>query len=290
MKITFGGIRGTGPVTGGAFMEFGGDTTSLLIEGSGKARVVIDMGTGIRMVDYRIRRTRGARSLFILLTHYHLDHLMGIPSFSQLYDPAWSLKILGPRLNGFAIEEVMHRVLAKPFWPLQMDAMRASTRFADLGDPGFEQPFAAGSMIIRWCPVHHPGGCVAYRVDEPATGASLVFATDIEWGVSTVAEKEAFIAFCRDPKPAQVLLFDGQYPPGSYEKYRTWGHSTWQDGVEVARHAGIPRLLVIHHWPSLDDAALRRNETDLRQAMPRARLARQGQSFTIGSRSHPAPA
>jgi len=283
MKITIGGIRGTAPVTNRAYGKYGGDTTCILVEGSHKSRVMIDMGTGTRLVDHRLRPILGSEPLLILMTHYHLDHLMGIPSFSPLYDTGCNLQFVGPRLEGYSVEEVMHRLLAKPFWPLQMDTMRATVRFDDLDAVGYNQGFMNGALKIRWTRVHHPGGCVAYRIEDTATHTSLVFATDIEWPDSTPEEKTAFLRLCREPRPVDLLLFDGQFTAETAPKYRSWGHSTWKDGVAVARETGAHKLTVIHHSPYRDDTDLDRTEAELNAEMPEAHLAIQGQTLELGT-------
>jgi ribonuclease BN (tRNA processing enzyme) len=206
---------------------------------------------------------------------------MGIPSFSPMYDDKWSLQIVGPILEGFTVEEVMHRVLARPFWPLQMSAMRAKISFTDLGMPGYETSIVRDGLRIQWCPVHHPGGCVAYRIDEPATGQSFVFATDIEWSESSPKEQNAFVHLCREPTPVQMLMFDGQYDPDDRRPFRGWGHSTWQDAAEVARRTDIAKLLVIHHSPLKDDRALSNAERELQKVLPTAKFARQGQVLEL---------
>ena len=283
MKLTLGGIRGTNPVTGTAYTDFGGDTTSLMVEGADGTRLIIDMGTGLRSIDKKIRRTREQRLLNIFLTHYHLDHLIGLPAFSPLYDSTWTLKINGPRLEGFSVGEVMHRILARPFWPLQMEAMRAEVQFSDLENPGPDSQRLVGGMQVRWCPIHHPGGCVAYRIDEPATGASMVFATDIEWHESTGLERADFIRLCTVPKPADVLLFDGQFSPETSGKYRGWGHSSWKEAVEVATTAGIRRLFIIHHSPERNDISLHAIEGEAQKMLATARLGRQGHTIEIAN-------
>jgi hypothetical protein len=85
----------------------------------------------------------------------------------------------------------------------------------------------------------HPDGCLAYRIDEPATGACLVVATDVEWAAMTPRAQDAFAAFARG---ADLLAFDAQYRPDEYAAHRGWGHSTWADAAEAARSCGAAKL------------------------------------------------
>lgn len=281
MKLLLCGIRGTSPVTGTAHAEFGGDTTALLIEGAEGARLVLDMGTGLRLIDRHLRGSRQPRQLDLFLTHYHLDHLIGLPAFAPLYDAAWRLNIQGPRLDGFGVADVLTRILDRPFWPQQIKSLHADIHFTDLEDAPPTPGRPVGGLRVRWLPVHHPGGCVAYRIDEPHTGAALVFATDLEWQASSKSEQARFLEFCATPHPADLLLFDGQFSPQNSARHRGWGHSSWKDAVEVAGAAGVRRLCVIHHAPEKDDRALQAVEREVVTLCPNARLGRQGQQIEL---------
>ena len=275
MKLIFGGVRGTAPVADAGFLEFGGETTAVLVAGQAGEKIVLDAGTGLRLVNARLGPATPGAHILLLMTHYHLDHLMGLPSFGPLYNKLWSVEFAAPLREGIAAEEALRRMLAKPFWPVQLEKLHARLRFTTLPAKA-GQPIRRGALDIRWCAVHHPEGCHAYRVDEPATGASLIFATDMEWGLATPAEKRAFLDLCRRPRPARLLVMDGQFSRVHYAKFKGWGHSTWEDCVDVARAAQVRRLLITHHGPQNDDARLRAIETAVQDAFPGAGLARGG--------------
>jgi phosphoribosyl 1,2-cyclic phosphodiesterase len=282
MKLIYGGIRGSFPVPDPAFMRYGGETTSVLIEGEAGERVLIDLGTGARPLGRRLGEGT-ARSLLVLQTHYHLDHVMGLPSLPQIYASDWHIEFAAPRREGRTIDEVLPRLMAQPFWPLQLHALDSNIVLTTLPDDGFGSPRLHGGLTIRWTDLHHDGGCSAYRIDEPATGGSLVFATDVEWPLATPGERERLHRLCREPGPASLLCFDGAFTPEQYPAYRTWGHSTWADGVEVAAATGARRLHVIHHSQYHDDAALDRIDALVRRQLPTASLAAQGAEVVLRS-------
>lgn len=111
----------------------------------------------------------------------------------------------------------------------------------------------------------------------------MVFATDIEWQESTGLERADFIRLCTVPKPADVLLFDGQFSPETSGKYRGWGHSSWKEAVEVATTAGIRRLFIIHHSPERNDISLHAIEGESQKMLATARLGRQGHTIEIAN-------
>ena len=280
MKFIFGGVRGTSPVAQADFLKYGGETTSVLIEGRGGEQLVIDAGTGLRALGGRLAAGAAGAEVLLLMTHYHLDHIMGLPSFALLYNTAWTVEIAAPRRAAFEPREVVRSILAKPFWPIQLDQLHARLKLTTL-------PAAAGAvrrhhgLEIRWCAVQHPEGCHAYRVDEPATGAAVVFATDLEWRGSTEAEKRDFLALCSQPRPAQLLVMDGQFCRANIAKFKGWGHSAWEDDVEVAQQAGVRELLVTHHAPQSPDAQLDEVARAARRLWSGAALAQAGMEVTL---------
>jgi len=279
MRITLAGVRGTTSTADAEHAEFGGESTCFLVQGQAGETIVVDAGTGLRVVEPVLRETCRDRRLLLLMTHYHLDHLAGLPPFPPLYSPSWSFEIAAPAIGGRTPDAVIARLFEKPFWPVQLTAAKAAIRFTTLPESG--APVTRGGLVCRWCPVHHPEGCVAYRVDEPATGRSLVIATDLEWEASSPEEKQAFERFCGEPDPPDLIIWDGQFTPQNYNRFRGWGHSRWTDGVDVAQRCAVRRLIVSHHAPNRNDNALRAVEKDLRAALPHAAMARQGQVISL---------
>ena len=210
MKVTLFGTRGTSPVTRPEFTKYGGETTSLLVEGAGDEKIAIDGGTGIRLLGNRLGKTE-ASSLLILMTHYHLDHVMGLPSFQHLYDKDFTITVAAPRRNTFTAEEVIPRIMEQPFWPRQIGDLQATVRFMNLEGEISKRPFRHGALEVRWRPLHHPGGCSAYRIDDTTGGASVIFATDVEWELSSPAEKEDFRRLGSEPGPPGLQIIDGQF-------------------------------------------------------------------------------
>ena len=281
MRLVLGGVRGTSPVADPKFAEFGGDTSAFLVEGSNGEAIVIDAGSGVRVLDPYLRQTDHSSAVLLLMTHYHLDHLMGFPSFSVIYDSTWDLEIKGPRLDGVTASDAVRHILSRPFWPLQLEALGGNIVFTDLPEDG-GAPHIYHGLEVRWCPVPHLGGCVSYRLDDPATRRSVVIATDVEWPLASETDRHNFMEFCKYPAPPDLLVFDGQFTPENYERFRGWGHSTWQDAIDVAKLVMARELIITHHHPRSDDETLRQIEADVKRQMPNAWLGRQDAAIEIG--------
>lgn len=277
LRLFIGGMRGSRPAVGAAFDEFGGDTTSLLLIGSHGERLVLDAGTGMQAVAERLAQA-GPGEVTVLFSHYHLDHLAGLTMNPLFYRPDWSFRFLGPTLACGDVRDAVTRLLAPPYWPVPWDRMSARFEFAVFA----AEEVRVGRLRVRGCPLPHPGGCVAYRVDDTGCGASAVFATDLEWRSRTDASETAFMTMCTEPKPADMLIIDAHFARVNEKAFAGWGHSSWEDCVEIAESAGIGQLLLGHHAPDADDETLRARERQVKQHAPGGMLARAGQWLAVG--------
>lgn len=281
MKLIIGGVRGSCPVAQPEYMKYGGETTSYLIEGAAGERILIDGGTGVRLLGRRLMQTPGVKSAWLFMTHYHLDHVAGLPMLPVLYSPEWKLIMAAPDHNQVHMREIMARILDTPLWPLQVGDLKSGNTYEQLDGMASASPFQCGGIEVRWCPLNHPGGCTAYRFDEPATGASVVIATDVEWGDSAPGEKGYLEQLISHPSPAGLLIMDGQYENETIQKFRGWGHSTWQEALEVGARMKVRQLLITHHDPSSDDEKLDAIHATIQRGAGWAGLARQGMEFDL---------
>ena len=276
MRIVLGGVRGSTPLSHPRFMRFGGSTSCVLIEDGAGARIVVDGGTGLRTLTPRLVSCDSAVPVLMLFTHYHLDHLIGLPSFAPLYNPDWHIVLAAPPREGVTAEMALARLTAKPFWPAPF---RARLDFLVLPEPCGETLLRHGPFDVRWCAVRHRDGCHAYRIDERDTGASLVLATDLDWAASDAGERAALIRLCSEPRPADVLIMEG-YDPSS--PFVGWGHSAWPASVQIARAAGARRLVITHHSSDDDDRALAQREQEIRSHFPAACVGYDGMVIPWG--------
>jgi len=291
LRLFIGGMRGSRPAIGSGFDEFGGDTTSLLLVGSQGEQLVLDAGTGMRAVAGQLTRTEPDK-VTVLFSHYHLDHLVGLTMNPLCYRPDWSFNLVGPTFPDGGVRDAVTRLVAPPYWPVSWERMNAHFEFAELTGaraalpmPDVLEPILIlrRNLQVRGCPVPHPGGCLAYRIDDRSDGASLVFATDLEWQKRTDADETAFMTLCREPKPADLLVIDAHFSRANAQAFAGWGHSSWEDDLDIAQSAGIRRVLLGHHNPDADDRALHAVEQQVKERSPGAALARAGQWLTIGS-------
>jgi len=276
LRLFIGGMRGSRPSVGGAFEEFGGDTTSLLVVGSHGERLVLDAGTGMRAVAGQLAQT-GPGDVTVLFSHYHLDHVVGLTMNPLFYRPDWSFKFVGPTFADGGVREAVTGLLAPPYWPISWEQMKARLEFSEFPTDEIH----VGHLRVRGCPMPHPGGCLAWRIDD-ADGASLVFATDFEWRSRTETHEMAFMSMCREPRPADMLIIDAHFARANEKAFAGWGHTSWEDCLDIAQSAGIEQAILGHHAPEADDKALCVLERQVKKRSPGGALARAGQWLTIG--------
>lgn len=239
MTLRFRGVRGSLPTPAPANHRYGGNTTCLEVGVAGDRILVIDAGTGIRSLGLEIGASE-ALSLSLLLTHFHWDHIQGIPFFTPLYSARNHLDIYSPRPVAEALE-ILEGQMSAPLFPVPFECLAAVRQFHQV-----LEPFQVGPIRVTPFPLNHPQGASGYRLD--CAGHAIVHACDHEPGVNAVDEQIVRLA-----EGADVLICDAQYTPAEYEHRRGWGHGTWLDSVKMAKHAGVQQLVLTHHDPDHDD-------------------------------------
>nr|MEE4269599.1 MBL fold metallo-hydrolase [Candidatus Krumholzibacteria bacterium] len=285
MKVFFGGVRGSMPCTGAGFQEFGGHTTCLLVTGHEGELLMFDTGSGVQVINPLLDGAE-RRHLLVLYTHLHLDHVLGLPNLAPLNDRTWRVDLAGSGRTGRDLATELAKIASPPLWPIPLGDMGARINFPVLPESVLETkglPLQHGGLEIRGTRVPHPGGCLSWRVDEPATGNSLVFATDLEWSVASDEQRDDLVNLCRTPSPAQLLIMEGHFTDEELAQHAGWGHSSASQAQEVALQAGVKQLVITHHDPDKDDRRLTALENELRQEDPHVSLARQGQTLNLGT-------
>ena len=181
----------------------------------------------------------------IFLTHFHWDHIQGIPFFAPLYGPKNHISFFSGS-TGRPLQETLEGQMAKPYFPIDFGQVAAQRDFQQIETGG---SIKVGDLVIRPFPLNHPQGASGYRIE--CNGVVIVYATDYEHGVG-----ESDSVLTEYSQNANILICDAQYTPAEYETHRGWGHSTWQNAVLLAREARAEHLMLFHHDPSHDDQAM----------------------------------
>lgn len=273
LRIEFWGVRGTLPVPAADRLRYGGNTICLATRLSDDAFLILDCGSGASRLGQRIvTQRKGLRTrIDLLFSHYHFDHIEGLPLFNPLYDETVTLRIRGFAPQGQTLQETFERLVSPPYFPVRLSGTPAAIEYVELDD----KPFKVGDVTISTLPLNHPDGCTAYRLERG--DRRVVFATDHEHGDSDV--DRALNAFSEG---ADHLIYDATYLPAEYESLRKgWGHSTWYAAVAMARQARVKNLVLFHHHPDHSDDELDAIQRLAQDEFPSTIVAREGMSIPL---------
>ncbi len=235
------GARGSIPSPSRNRLRYGGNTTCFIVDTESGEPLIIDAGTGLAFAEDP--QGDAPTHYHLVITHYHLDHLLGLQSFRPFFEEGVRFTFYGMTPERGTIEEAIAGVFASPWFPVQLPDIPSQRDYVELDD----QPFEVAGVTLSTTPLRHPQGVVAYRLERGVR--SIVIATDHE------ADRGRFDADLVDlSRGADVLIHDAQYTPEELATlYDGWGHSTWQDAVRVANEAGVRLLVLTSHDPYRTD-------------------------------------
>lgn len=299
LRVRFWGVRGSYPTPGPRTVAIGGNTACVEVR-AGPHLLIFDAGTGvIGLGDELLRESRASGKpivAHIFFTHTHHDHIQGFPFFKPAYLGATTCNMFGPGHLQLDLEGTLASAMLPPTFPVQLHEMNALKLTHTLnerdviiippnGEPvvrnTFRETVDAGEDDVRVdilrSYAHPREGVLVYRVRH--RGHSLVYATDTE---GYRGGDQRLIAFARG---ADLLIHDTQYGEEEYAApgfpKQGWGHSTPEMAIEVARAAGVPRLVLFHHDPVHSDEQVRALERAAQAIFPESVAAYEGLTLTV---------
>ena len=250
MKVRFWGTRGSIATPGPETMRYGGDTSCVEVTGRPGHVLVLDAGTGIR----RLGATLGPeiREIDVLLSHLHLDHIVGLGFFGPLFQPEVAVRIWAQPSSFVSLLERLGRYLSPPLFPVRVRDLGAHVELREtpMG------PFECGPFEVTAEPVIHPDPALGFRVSED--GLALAYIPDHEpaLGGPGFGRAGAWTSGWAIGRNADLLIHDAQYTDTEYGDRVGWGHSAVSDTVAFAEVAGARRLALFHHDPGHGDDAV----------------------------------
>jgi phosphoribosyl 1,2-cyclic phosphodiesterase len=263
-EVTFWGTRGSIPTPGPQTARYGGNTPCISITGADGRLVILDAGSGLRPLGHELMKQRNpGLSADILLSHTHWDHIQGLPFFKPLSARETSVCIYGAAQEGVPLKEILGRQMDPMVFPVPLNALAASLMVVEIEQGEFEiEGFKICAFRLR-----HPGTTLGYRLVPASRGREIAYVTDNELGPGGDYEvgsnwREHMVQFIRG---ADTLIHDAMYLDQIIQARAGWGHSTPRQAVDLAREGRCRRLILFHHEPEHDDAALDRLVEDTRE-------------------------
>ncbi len=259
MKLRFWGVRGSIPVPGPATVRYGGNTSCVEIS-SDEHILVLDCGTGALALGKHLLAAQDRRSMDIVLSHLHVDHLFGLPFFEPIFAPSRRIDIAVPSRSPEECRELLSRFLNGMNHPLRLHLIPAALRFGSTR-PG--QPRQSGPFTLTPVRLNHPGGSLGYRITDGRR--AVVYLTDtaplagvgegVAAGGSPPLAERGVIECMRG---ADYVIMDAMFTWEAYLEKMTWGHAYPEYAVALARAAGAKHLILFHHAPDATDEDLDR--------------------------------
>ncbi len=266
--LRFWGVRGSYPAPFASHMKIGGNTPCVELR-LGEHILIFDAGTGIiPFGSALLKDTRGCH-LHIILSHYHWDHISGLPFFVPAFLPGFKIDFYGPSETPEVLEARIAQQMKAPYFPVETATWLANINYHTPQSERMEiGPARISSFVL-----HHPGLTYGYRIE--VLGKVIIFAPDHEIFLlnhSIDSRRDEFDeeeqALLEDMKEehrgriiefmsgADILIHDAQYTPEDYERKRGWGHTCYIDTVQSAIEAGVKHLFPFSYDPNYDDATI----------------------------------
>jgi diguanylate cyclase (GGDEF)-like protein len=250
MYVRFWGTRGSIPTPGNRTAVYGGNTSCVEIQTSDGTTLVLDCGTGVRVLGLDMLRRPGPHRIHLLIGHTHWDHIQGFPFFTPAFLPGTELNIYGSSAFQRSLEDSLAGQMQYAYFPVKLQDLASRLHYTEL-EEGF---FRIGEVLVETQYLNHTAPTIAYRFS--CDGATVAYVTDHEpfWNspgpVFHHPGDQRHIEFLSG---ADLVIHDAQYTSDEYRLKLGWGHSPTDYATDVAIAAGVARLALFHHDPTHDD-------------------------------------
>ena len=277
MRLRFWGTRGSIATPGAGTTRFGGNTSCLEAVTNAGQRIILDCGTGVRLLGgHLMANAEKPISATILLGHTHWDHIQGFPFFAPVFVPGNKFTICAPEGRATSLPDALAGQMQYTYFPVELGQLGASITYRDLAEGAYE----IDGVRIATQYLNHPGIALGYKIE--ADDVTVLYLCDHEpysaalWRGDAEPGRIESILHANDRRHARfmagadVVIHDAQYTPEEYPAKKNWGHSAYDYVVQVAAAAGVRKLFLTHHDPSHDDACIAHIEQQAREVAKRA--------------------
>lgn len=256
MIIKFWGTRGSIPVPGKKTVLFGGNTPCVQITSAKGEQVILDAGSGIRILGNQFLKKPSDKPINIFITHSHWDHIQGLPFFLPLYSAAFKINIFLSAVSKKKVIEVIHMLWNEDYFPVKSEILKSRISYNKISSG---QKCQINDLLIETIEPNHSKGTLSFKITEG--DKSVVYMTDNEILYETFSGKpglndlearnKKLIQFCTG---ADYLIHDSMYTLKDFKSKIGWGHS---DNVALAFFsilAKVKNLVLFHYEPEYSDS------------------------------------
>lgn len=234
---------------------YGGNTLCVELR-TDNQQIIIDGGTGIRLLGYELLNGpcgKGQGTVHILFTHFHWDHVIGLPFFAPIFIPGNTIHLYAVQPD---LPQVMRTVFRKPNFPVPLEQLGAKLEYHQLPP---RQPTRLGEVTMTPFQLDHPDPCWGYRFEHQ--GKVYAHCADTE---CTRVSREALGPDLPLYQGVDLMVFDAQYSITEVVEKVNWGHAAALIGLDLAISQGVKRVVFIHHEPASSDERIAQVEAHTR--------------------------
>ncbi len=220
---------------------FGTATTCVEVTSEGRS-IIIDGGTGIKSKsDFyeRLNLSERPKEFHILISHFHFDHIMGLPFFMPHF-------IKGCKINYYSVqdetEKVIRGLFKKPTFPVTFENLQAEIVFHKLAPQKIN---VVNGFNVSPYLMDHPDPCYGFKIES--NSKAYAHAVDTEGIRRTKASLDVDAPLFEN---VDLVYFDAQYDEVDMMRKKGWGHGTCDRGFEICSNFGIKQILFAHHDPA----------------------------------------
>lgn len=237
------------------FGGYGGETSCAEVR-SPNQQIIIDGGSGLRSLGYELVKGAcglGDGELHLLFTHFHWDHLSGLPFFVPFFIPGNIVHVYAVQPD---LPDMFRTVFQKPYFPVSLEKLDARIEYHQLQP---RQPLQLNDMTVTPYQMDHPDPCWGFRIES--AGKVVAYCVDNEVQRISRSELGSDLPLYQG---VDLLVADAQYTLLEATERVNWGHGAAPDVLEIAMREGIKQIMFVHHDPAASDAKIAAAEAQAR--------------------------
>lgn len=245
-SIRFFGVRGSIPCANTEYMSYGGNTSCVqLVIPDSDEFIILDCGSGIRKLGEKLVLNKNLLNGKIFVTHAHWDHIQGFPFFKPIYSDDRNIEIYYPHKQDGDCKRAMTTQLTPSHFPVTPEMLNATINYIDFR----KEIILFNGYEVSYKQAVHPVNTAMYKLKIGEK--TVVYAPDNELNLKT--QPNFLNEFSEFIQNVDVLIHDANFDRISYSTKQNWGHSAWEDVVEVAAKCNVKHLFLTHHDPTSTD-------------------------------------
>jgi ribonuclease BN (tRNA processing enzyme) len=230
------------PLGTGGYIPTRRRATASVIVRRDRTALLFDAGTGVgRLLEPAFAaHLEGVDCLNVLLSHYHLDHVIGLTWLPQAWHGRVRIFAPSPPLVDVRARDALGRLTSAPLFALPLDRYPCPPEVVEVAS---ESALEIGDFSLRLMRQRHSGGSVGFRVDD-----CFAYVTDTD-------ADERHVPFLSG---AEIAFMDAFYDTAEYRASgggagQRLDHGSNESAAALAKEAGVGTLGLVHINPSYDE-------------------------------------